>query len=476
MPRIIAKFGYMKPNDQSKSSYVKYIAKRDGVIKNVTKNFNKPSTSKQEELIKHLLKSDPKLRSNDLYQNHLKYKTLGSATEFITDVEETNYQKLAQSEKYVEYIAKRPNVVKEETHGLFSLADSLNLNDVLKEVENHDGYIWTAIISIKREDAHRLGYESLDRWKNLVRSKQIEMATNLKIDSHNFKWYGAFHNESYHPHIHLVMCSKDAKQGYLSKTGIDRIRSSFAKEIFKNDLMNIYKKQTLYRDQLKLASEYFITSTINDINNNLKPIKSIDQKLIELSKKLKELPGKHAYGYLPRNLKAIVDEIVNEVSLDPNIQKLFDLWYKQRQEVLFTYTDKKEQIRSLSELNEFKPIKNVVIKVAKDINLLALKDEIALEPVLKTEAETKEESLDYTSIELKEVYLKEADFKLEEIPIDETTKVAFPSLKLLHHISNLFETSMISNAKKYHQDKEKYRIVKKQKVALGQNIKDTTNN
>ncbi len=55
MPRIIAKFGYMKPNNKSKSQFVEYIARRDGVIKNIQKNLKKLCHTTKLHVIKNSL-------------------------------------------------------------------------------------------------------------------------------------------------------------------------------------------------------------------------------------------------------------------------------------------------------------------------------------------------------------------------------------------------------------------------------------
>ena len=43
---------------------------------------------------------------------------------------------------------------------------------------------------------------------SLIRENKMNFAKALGISYSNLKWYGAFHNESFHPHIHLIMYSK----------------------------------------------------------------------------------------------------------------------------------------------------------------------------------------------------------------------------------------------------------------------------
>ena len=65
------------------------------------------------------------------------------------------------------------------------------------------------------------------------------------------KWYAAFHNESHHPHIHLLAYADDASIGFLTKEGVHRLRSVYGQEIFRNDLEHIYAEQTDRRNALK---------------------------------------------------------------------------------------------------------------------------------------------------------------------------------------------------------------------------------
>ena len=102
------------------------------------------------------------------------------------------------------------------------------LSCVAEEVANHPGVIWTNVISLRREDAERLGYDSAAQWQALLRSRVQLLCENYKIDSRNLKWYAAFHNESHHPHVHLVVYSTNPSEGYLTAKGIDAMRSAYA--------------------------------------------------------------------------------------------------------------------------------------------------------------------------------------------------------------------------------------------------------
>lgn len=495
MARLIVKFGYMKPNKRNRSGFVEYISKRDGVIKNLQSFAHKPATKKQSDLIVKLIKKFSDIKTQDLYKEYIYHKTVGSASELITHIEESSLQELSNMHEYVQYIAQRPRVVKEGTHGLFSIHDKpLILEHVKSEIQNHPSNIWTAILSIKREDAIRLGYDNINLWKSLIRSKQNEVAKQLKIDPDNFKWYAAFHDEAHHPHVHIIMYAKDGKQGYLNQTSINGIRSAFAREIFKDDLLHVYHKQNQARDDLKLASKEYIKERIHNINQQFNINSKIEKQLIVLSQALQTLPGKHQYGYLPKPLKKQVDAIVDELSSVPQVQQLFDFWYQQRQEVLNTYSSKHEEIRNLSDLNEFKPIKNTIIKLAKEININSInqytidsnpivslnKNDQLINPMLEVKLELPEESIHPPVLESKSPTHKSARVENEsgEKSLNQSNHpiVLNQSIKLLYHVSNLFESSMIKRTHNYQVDHKLILKIRKQKIALGQYENDTHKN
>ncbi len=485
MPRIIAKFGYMKPNLSTRSNFVEYISNRDGVIKNIESFTDNPVTPKQTKLINELIARYPNAKKSNIYSNFTVNQSLGMASELITYIEENHFESLNNIEQYVEYIANRPRVLKEESHGLFSSRDEpIVLSEVKEDIKNHKGNVWTAIISLKREDAERLTYNNLQSWKVLVRSQINTLSDNLQININNFKWYGAFHNESHHPHIHLVMYSTNEKEGYLNKTSIDKIRSSFAKTIFKHDLMNIYKKQTEYRDELKLSSKTYLQSIVSNINKAHTHNQEIEDRLVLLSNILKTTKGKHTYGYLSKPTKKIVDEIVNLASQDSNIKKLLDLWYEQRQEILYTYTDEKTKIDNLADIDAFRSVKNIVIKVAKEISdepieISNVQDDIDIEKTEVVDNPPSFEVFDKKN-ELEQLLIDETiDFKslkdYQNEPDNKTTvniETITASIKLLYHISNMIEDSLIDNSHKYHADKELLKNIKRKKVILGHHKDD----
>lgn len=304
------------------------------------------------------------------YADYIEKQNQGSASDFISRVMEDYAYEISGRKAYADYIATRPRAERFGSHGLFTDDGvQVQLSKVTEELDRHKGNIWTAIISIRREDAERLGFNTGARWRDMLRTQTEALAKNLKIPMENLRWYAAFHNESHHPHVHLIAYSTVENEGYLTQKGVENLRSSFAKDIFQQDLLCIYEKQTEHRDKLRAEARDIVEDLVSKINSEIYISASIQHKLLELADRLSKTKGKKVYGYLKPDVKALVDSIVEELANDGRIKKLYDLWYEQKENTIRTYTDEIPDRIPLAQNKEFKSIKNAVIKEALKLNL-----------------------------------------------------------------------------------------------------------
>lgn len=371
MARLVTKFKYLKPNRKvSAGGYAKYIATREGVEKiDDTKKFA-PATAKQKNLIEKILKDFPDSKDMFEYADYLEKQNQGSASDFISRFMEDYAYEISGRKAYADYIATRPRAERFGSHGLFTDDGvQVQLSKVTEELDRHKGNIWTAIISIRREDAERLGFNTGARWRDMLRTQTEALAKNLKIPMENLRWYAAFHNESHHPHVHLIAYSTVENEGYLTQNGVENLRSSFARDIFQQDLLCIYEKQTEHRDKLRAEARDMVENLVSKINSEIYISASIQHKLLELADRLSKTKGKKVYGYLKPAVKSLVNSIVEELASDDRIKKLYDLWYEQKENTIRTYTDEIPDRIPLVNNKEFKSIKNAVIKEALKLNL-----------------------------------------------------------------------------------------------------------
>ena len=371
MARLITKFKYLKPEDRKNvGGYAEYIATREGVEKIDESKRNAPATNKQKQLIKKILSDFPDSRSSLEYEDYLKEKTVGAASEFITRALEENADEMMHTKTYADYIATRPRAERIGSHGLFTDDGvAVDLQKVSDELNAHTGNVWTAIVSLRREDAERLGFDNGSRWRDMLRSQTQTLSENMKIPMSNLRWFAAFHNEGHHPHIHLIAYSINPNEGYLSEKGVMALRSSFAKDIFAQDLLCEYKKQTEHRDALKVQSHEVLAELIAKINGGTYDNPQVEDLLQALAKRLAVTNGKKQYGYLRKDIKGIIDNIVDELSKDERIADLYNLWYKSKESALKVYAEESPERVPLSQNKVFKFVKNLVINEAMKLNL-----------------------------------------------------------------------------------------------------------
>lgn len=378
MPRIIFKCPYLKGGSERAAShlhnYVRYMATREGTQRITPATEQLPATRKQREMVEQLLRDFPLSRGLFEYEDYTTAPTRANASEFITRALEDNYDRLAKRENYVSYIASRPRAQRAGKHALFTGADDpLVLSSIADEVAHHPGNMWLPIISLRREDAARLGYDDAGQWKELLTGYAMEMAEAMKIPWEQFRWYAAFHDESHHPHIHMVCYSADGRSGYLTRDGIARIKSDLAKRIFRQELHELYERQTRRRDKLTREGGAVMAELVRQMREGTLENPKIEQLMEHLAGKLKNLSGKKQYGYLKTPLKSVVDEIVEELAKDERVARAYELWYELREEVLRTYKENLPPRLPLSQQKEFKRIRNMVIEEA-----LRLSDDAAV--------------------------------------------------------------------------------------------------
>ena len=138
------------------------------------------------------------------------------------------------------------------SNGMFTdEGETINMAAIMKEVDEHPGNVWCHIFSLTREDAERLGYNRAEEWMNLLRSHRNDIAREMHIDPANLRWYAAYHQHPTHPHVHMLVWSTNPTEAYLSKKGIANIKRFMAQDMFRQDMMSVYREQTVVRDELK---------------------------------------------------------------------------------------------------------------------------------------------------------------------------------------------------------------------------------
>ena len=184
MAKLVTKWRYLKPDAaRHAQAYIRYIATREGVEKYVEENGARPAVQAQRVLVEKLLRDFPDARRSFEYEDYARRPTVRNASEFITRTLEEHLELFDARSNYVSYIAQRPRVQRSGAHGLFTQEeDAPDLNAAARAVSEHDGNIWTCILSLRREDAARLSYDKADAWRALLRANAAEIAVPDQMD------------------------------------------------------------------------------------------------------------------------------------------------------------------------------------------------------------------------------------------------------------------------------------------------------
>lgn len=355
MAKIIVRTQYYKGKKVAGTSkLLKYIATREGVEKVYSNSDRSPSTKQQDDLVYRVIRHHPETTMFPEFNTYVENMTKANADEFLSAA----MDKAADLKTLVHYIGERPGVEKFGSHGLFSDTDEdIDLEKAVEEVATVNGIVFSNVISLRREDASRLGYDNAEAWKNCIRRNINEIAEAHKIPISEMKWYAAFHNTAHHPHIHLMVYSTKGN-GYITEKGYKKLKSAFANDIFRNEQYKLFKLQTDIREELKDKYDALLQKLSVGNGGEL-----ITASCFDLALSLSKVSGKKQYGYLPKELKEKVDFILKSLAeYQPEIKELYSEWNRLNREKLSVYYDSSsEPDIPLEENKEFKVLKNKII-------------------------------------------------------------------------------------------------------------------
>ena len=371
MPKLILKSSYIKCGGKGGGGggYLRYIGTRDGVE---LVPDGRPATKRQEQLIRALVRDLPDSKELLEYTDWEETHTKVHASAFITMALECNWEQANRSDVYLKYIATRPRVERLSSHGLFGDNDSVDLQPAAAELDSYTGNVWPHIISLKREDTARLGYDHASSWRDLLRQERNEIAAAMSIPPDHFRWYAAFHDEGDHPHVHMTAWSSQPSLGWLDRNGIRKIKSTLTNQIFQQEILHLYEQKTVSRDELVHEARSSMLTLVKEMRQGICDHPEAEQLMWELAQALDGVKGQKKYGYLPKPVKKLVDKIVDEMERLPTVAKCYEQWQMLQGEVEGYYSDAPPKKKKLSDRKEFRQIKSAVVAEAETLRLSAL--------------------------------------------------------------------------------------------------------
>lgn len=374
---FIFKIRFYKPegvNASKNAAHIKYIGTRPGVAVN-------DEHSLLTENSENLVSADEREWFNEDHE-HMDIKhDDGEAVDPGTAI------------GHIKYAGERPG-----SHGLFDQESSNpNMLEIQKELSGHKGMVWRSILSLKENDAIKLGFIDKERWEDTLRATVTEAAKHMKIKESNLRWVAAYHAEEGHPHAHLVMWEKEPMRdrGMVSKGEKEDIKRTFMREIYANERTRLHQEKTANRDLMRdLAKD-----NLQDYVKILKEVKhndfavALEQKAIGnvavgiapkifredekiVMKGLQELAsimpekGRMAFAYMPEEVKQKSLEVANQI-LSNSFGGSMEGYMKAVEEQTRLHSLQPEKIE-LAQENAYKDIQkriaNLVIRGAGELN------------------------------------------------------------------------------------------------------------
>ena len=167
----------------------------------------------------------------------------------------------------------------------------------------------------------------------------------------------------------MMAWSAKPGQAYLSKEGIRQIKSKLTNDIFRNEMLHLYEQKSDSRDELVREARRALLELVQTMRNSMCDHPDAERLVLELAAQLETVKGKKSYGYLPKRLKNLVDDIVDEMERLPAVSKCYDQWLMLQGKVDSYYHDKPQERIPLSQQKEFRQIKNAVIQEAERLRL-----------------------------------------------------------------------------------------------------------
>ena len=147
----------------------------------------------------------------------------------------------------------------------------------------------------------------------------------------------------------------------LSLQGLRQIKSELTNQIFRQEMLHIYEQKSVSRDELVRQTRKSLRELTRQMRSSICDQPDTERLMQELSSQLESVHGKKSYGYLPKQAKKIVDEIVDQMGRLPVVSECYDQWWQLQCQVDDHYSEKERKRPKLSEQKEFRAIKNAVM-------------------------------------------------------------------------------------------------------------------
>lgn len=165
--------------------------------------------------------------------------------------------------KHLYYIATRKNaVINEYGSSIFGYYNYGNLKpDIqkkevakyIKAISEEKNNVYRGIVSLREDDAIRLGYTNRKQWETMIQKNIQEIAKVMNIPFSRLEYCGVVHLKKGNPHLHYMFWDRSQKinRCYISEYQQNRIRDIITKGIYKEELQELYNERDTIKNDLK---------------------------------------------------------------------------------------------------------------------------------------------------------------------------------------------------------------------------------
>ena len=212
------------------------------------------------------------------------------------------------------------------------------------------------------------------------------------------------------------------------------------------------RKDAAYKESIQTAKALLL-ECIRALETGAADDPGLVKELQELSQALAQVGGKHVYSYLPKSVKAQVDAIVERLAQLPEVAACYDQWWQLKDEIAGYYGRNTPPRQPLTQRKEFRSLKNWIIREAEDISFSPSAD--------STEPEGKQ------STEKTPPIRGPVDVQSVGETVSARHIPANVVMRLLHHMGQIFRTSMPFIPPALRIDSKRRRRLQEKRMALG---------
>lgn len=307
---------------------------------------------------------------------------------------------------YYDYISKQfkveTNNYDNDISYLWSKNGDIGLDEILKNLDESNGYIWDMVISFKPDFCYESRLTHKHKFYELTKTILPKFLNDAGLSTINTNWLGALHLNTKNPHLHI--CIYQTKQtkttSKLDQNAIKKMKSNISS--FLMDYKKFYNDRDNYF--LGITSKVREENFTNVVKQNFfteSERKILNNKLLVLYDKI---PGSGRLQYnskniqfLKQDLNDVVEYILKHSSIKYDYEEYYNSLINHQKELKKMYGESKSNNYLDNQLNRlYSKIANDILnefKIYRSIPFIENQSEFLLEKIfdIKFKSYTKKE-------------------------------------------------------------------------------------